>query len=313
MNTRAFELPIPDLTPWRAGNTGVPGVWRFDSGAAGPDVLITAIVHGNELCGAWALHDLLAAGVRPQHGALTLAFCNLAAFDTFDPARPDASRCIEHDLNRVWGEALHGPGASVEHLRARQLAPFVERADWLLDLHSMHDPGPPLLLTGVLPRNIELARTLGAPEHVVADAGHAAGCRMRDHGRFGAADTSAHALLLECGWHGALASHAVARDISVRFLRASGSVDSPNLPWPAMPSPPAQQVLEVTHAIAARSLDTRFAEPWWNMQCIARAGTVLGWREGEPFVTPYDDCTLVMPSLRQLRAGVTVVRLARRV
>jgi len=29
-------------------------------------------------------------------------------------------------------------------------------------------------------------------------------------------------------------------------------------------------------------------------------------------VTPYDDCVLVMPSLRQARAGVTVVRFARR-
>lgn len=27
---------------------------------------------------------------------------------------------------------------------------------------------------------------------------------------------------------------------------------------------------------------------------------------------PFDDCVLVMPSLRQLRAGVTVVRLAKR-
>jgi hypothetical protein len=29
-------------------------------------------------------------------------------------------------------------------------------------------------------------------------------------------------------------------------------------------------------------------------------------------LTPYDDCVLVMPSLRQARAGVTVVRFAHR-
>jgi hypothetical protein len=38
---------------------------------------------------------------------------------------------------------------------------------------------------------------------------------------------------------------------------------------------------------------------------------VIGWRDGEPVVTPYPDCVLVMPSLRQLRPGVTVVRLGR--
>jgi hypothetical protein len=38
---------------------------------------------------------------------------------------------------------------------------------------------------------------------------------------------------------------------------------------------------------------------------------VIGWRDGEPVTTPYPDCVLVMPSLRQLRPGVTVVRLGR--
>jgi hypothetical protein len=39
---------------------------------------------------------------------------------------------------------------------------------------------------------------------------------------------------------------------------------------------------------------------------------VIGWNEAEPVTTPYDDCVLVMPSTRQAKAGVTVVRFARR-
>ena len=34
--------------------------------------------------------------------------------------------------------------------------------------------------------------------------------------------------------------------------------------------------------------------------------------EGEPVTTPYDNCVLVMPSVRHAQAGVTVVRFARR-
>jgi len=34
--------------------------------------------------------------------------------------------------------------------------------------------------------------------------------------------------------------------------------------------------------------------------------------QGDAVKTPYDDCVLVMPSVRQARAGVTVVRFARR-
>jgi hypothetical protein len=38
---------------------------------------------------------------------------------------------------------------------------------------------------------------------------------------------------------------------------------------------------------------------------------VIGWSNGEAVTTPYDNCMLVMPSLRQLRPGVTVVRLGK--
>jgi Succinylglutamate desuccinylase / Aspartoacylase family len=309
----AWELTPPDLARWRSGNTGVEGVWRFESGMAGRELMITALVHGNEFCGAWAVLDLLESGLRPRRGVLTLALCNLAAFDAFDAQEPDASRFIEQDFNRVWGAGL-ARGDSLEHRRARSLVPFVERADWLLDLHSMHEPGPPLLLPGPLVRNLDLARDVGAPEHVVVDAGHADGTRLRDHGSFGQPqEDRACALLVECGWHGHESSRGVASDLCARMLCCSGVVEPGDLPTvaPRTPLSSTQRALEVTHAIVARSMDTRFAEAWRSTQRIARAGTVLGWCEGAPFVTPYDDCTLVMPSLRQLRPGVTVMRLAR--
>ena len=308
----AFALPAPHLGPWRSGNTGVEGVWSFTAADAGPDVLVTALVHGNELCGAWALLRALEAGLRPCKGNLTLAFCNLAAFDRFDAANDAASRFVDEDLNRVWGDGLAHRKSSGEQRRALVLRPFVERADWLLDLHSMSLPGPPLALTGLLSRNIALARELGAPGHVIVDAGHREGRRMRDHGRFGDPEGAALAILVECGQHGELASRDVALDSVVRFVARAGCVAAADTPpaW-RLPSPPAQRVFEVTEAIVARGTDVRFVGPWQTGQTLTEAGTLLGWNEGEPFATPYDDCTLVMPSLRQLRPGVTVLRLAR--
>jgi len=97
-----------------------------------------------------------------------------------------------------------------------------------------------------------------------------------------------------------------------RFLVACGAVDAADLPltwW--LPLPDAQQVLEVTGGVVARGRDVQFAQAWRSGQVVPEAGTVLGWDGGRPFVTPYRDCTLVMPSLRQLREGVTVMRLAR--
>jgi len=308
-----FQLSIPDLAIERAGNTDTPGIWHFDSGAPGRALMISALVHGNELCGAWALKDLLACGLKPRRGSLTLAFCNLDAFDRFDAARHDASRFVDEDLNRVWSAARLDDPATCERRRGAALRPWLERADWLLDLHSMHEPGAPLQLTGMLPRNIALARRLGAPQHVIVDVGHEDGVRMRDYGRFGDPGASdACALLIECGFHGDPAAYAVARDQVGRILVESGVADADDIPagW-LLPQPEAQRVLEVTDAVVAPSMNVRFAQPWQGLETLASAGSLIGWADDAPIVTPYDHCTLVMPSLRQLKPGVTVVRLAR--
>jgi len=318
MSALPFELPAPDISAWRAGNTGTEGVWHFDSGLPGRQVMISAVVHGNELCGAWALKGLLDAGLRPLQGTLTLVFANLDAFDRFDASAHDASRFTDEDLNRQWSDARIDAGDTNERRRAAALRPFVRQVDWLLDLHSMHEPSAPLLLTGVQPRNLVLAKQMGAPAHIVVDAGHKDGTRLRDYGRFGLPDEEAgdsRSLLVECGFHGDPASRAVAQDQCLRFLLASEIIDDAEaqrlLPGWRLPAPDQQFALTVTGPVVAKSQGFRFNAPFTGLERFAQAGTVIGDNDGEPVATPYDDCVLVMPSVRQARAGVTVVRFAR--
>lgn len=311
-------LQKPELGLWREGNTGTEGVWSFDSGKPGRHLMISALVHGNELCGAWALLGLLERGLRPRRGRLSLAFCNLAAFDRFDPANHDAARFVDEDLNRQWSAERLAAPSSAERRRAATLRPFVEAADWLLDLHSMHEPSAPLLLTGVQPRNLVLARALQGEAAIVIDAGHADGVRMRDFGRFGSSDEAApetRSLLLECGYHLDPGSRGVAEDYCARLLLAAGVVDEDDvaalLPgWLRRDAARAAPALRVRGAVVARSERFRFNQPFTGLERIAGAGTVIGDNDGEPVVTPFDDCVLVMPSTRQARAGVTVVRFA---
>lgn len=313
-----FEISPPSLGVWRAGNTGVEGVWHFAAAEPGPTVMITCLVHGNELCGAWAVKGLLESGLRPHRGALTLAFCNLEAFDTFDPAQHDASRFVDEDMNRQWSDERLAQPDTVERVRAALLRPFVESADWLLDLHSMHEPGPPLLLAGPHQRAVDFARTLNAVRHIVVDAGHSEGVRMRDFGRFGLPDSAADArtaLLIECGFHGDRSSIDIARDACYRFLLETGAVEPDALVtalagW-RRPSPVRQVVLDVEGAVVARDENFRFVRPFQPLEVIPRAGSLIGWDGDERIETPFDDCVLVMPSIRQARAGVTVVRYAR--
>lgn len=313
-----FDIEPPRLGVWRTGNTGVEGVWHFEGDEPGPVVMISCLVHGNELCGAWAVKELLESSIRPRRGALTLAFCNLAAFDRFDPANHDASRFVEEDMNRQWSEPRLAQMNSVERRRAALLRPFVQRADWLLDLHSMHEPGPALLLTGLHRRAVEFAVALNSVAHIVRDAGHADGVRMRDFGRFGLPDDSAQArtaLLVECGFHGDPASIIMAHDVCYRFLLQTGAVDPDvllaALPGWQQPAPDELIVLEVQGAVVAKDETFSFVRPMQPLECISRAGTVIARNQGEWVETPFDDCVLVMPSTRQARAGVTVVRYAR--
>ena len=114
-------------------------------------MLINALTHGNEFCGMVAVCHLLDSGVRPKIGTLTLSFANVAAYETFDPAKPFESRQIAHNLNRIWSKAwLDGDEDSVELRRAREMRPAVAAADHILDIHSTSAGRPAVLgLSGV--------------------------------------------------------------------------------------------------------------------------------------------------------------------
>ncbi|HEY8356789.1 MAG TPA: succinylglutamate desuccinylase/aspartoacylase family protein, partial [Ramlibacter sp.] len=262
MSEPEFLLHPPDLARWRPGNTGTEGVWRFDAPAPGPHVAVTALIHGNELCGAWAVSQLLQwlhAGGTLRRGRLTLALCNLRAFERFDAADAHASRFVEEDLNRQWSPERLASGTSLERRRAAELRPWLEEVDYLLDLHSMHEAGSPLLLTGMQPRHVDFARALGMAGTVVIDAGHAEGKRMRDFGAFGSDEGDARSLLVECGFHGDLDSRLVAQDAVHRLLELAALVDVAQLPAWRLDRPAAQWALEVTEAVVAQTTDFRFA------------------------------------------------------
>ena len=305
------ELEAPDISPYRAGNCGIEYVTSFDSGAAGPHLMLAALTHGNELCGAIALDWLLRQGVRPRAGRLTLAFMNVAAYARFTREDPSASRSVDEDFNRVWSpEVLDGTRDSVELRRARELRALVASVDALLDIHSMQNATPPLMLCGLTRKGRELALSLGTPAHVVCDAGHAAGRRMRDYAAFADEASPKNALLIECGQHWERASATVAIDAMLRFLLHFGAIEPGLAQQGLAPLPAAQRVVEVTQAVTIESDAFSFAAPYIGMEVIARAGTVIGHDGGRDVITPYDDCVLIMPSKR-LRKGETAVRLGR--
>lgn len=307
-----IELTAPDIADHREGNTGIDYVHSFKADEPGPHVMISAVVHGNELCGALTLDFLLRERVRPRRGTLTLAFANVAAFQRFDPSAPTESRKVDEDFNRVWDATkLDGDAQSVELGRARELRPLLDEVDFLLDIHSMQHPTEPLVLCGPTAKGRAFARAIGYPAYVVADEGHAAGRRMRDYGAFADQASPKNALLIECGQHWARSSRSVSDEMALRFLQHFSLVDPDWLALRLRPDAPApQKVIEITDAVTVETEQFSLAQPFVGMEVLPQAGTLLA-HDGEwEVLTPYDNCVLIMPS-RRFDVGATAVRLGR--
>jgi predicted deacylase len=308
-----IEIQPPDIAVYRSGNAGVDYVHVVDSGRAGPIVMVQALTHGNEFCGALALDTLIRTGIRPAAGRLVLAFANVAAFARFDFDDPDASRYIDEDYNRVWADdVLFGPRDSAELRRARELRPFVDAADFLLDIHSMHEPCRPIMVCGMIDKHVALARKVGLPADLLVDTGHPAGLRMRDRGGFNDPASPRSSLLIECGQHWEKGAVDVALDTTLRFLAATGCLSFDAIaPRLRLALPERQRVVRVTEPVVARSMDFRFLVPIEGLAIVPRAGTPIARDGNTVWSAPYDDTVLVMPSMRHLKPGNTQVRLGR--
>lgn len=312
MRTTSYpvEISAPDISAYAAGNMGLEYSMSFEASLSGPHVMLSAVVHGNEISGAIVLTELLELGIRPSRGKLTFVFANPAAFANFSGKHPTLSRFVDEDFNRVWGSAvLDGSRTSRELERARALRALIDDVDYLLDIHSMQHGIEPLGLCGPTKKGKSFAKALGFPRHIIADVGHASGVRMRDYGAFSNEDSPNNALLVECGEHWRAPTVTVAREMARRFLLHLEMVNPDALPGDRF-TVPQQRLIEVTGPITARSNNFRFTQDFHGLEVIKNAGTVIGHDGTTPVETPYDNCVLVMPS-RRLSRGGTAVRLGR--
>lgn len=301
-----LEVTPRDLSAYREGNVGVPYVHRFQASRPGPHVLINALTHGNEFCGMVAACHLLDTQVRPLRGTLTISFANVAAYETFDPARPFESRQITHNLNRIWSDAwLEGPQDSVELRRARALRPVVAEADHILDLHSTSQDVQPFWVYPNLERNASVAKALPAPAiHLVMPKGLGSGTPVIEHGRHGQPDSDAGAALVaECGQHFKQSSADLAIAITLNFLGHFGLIDH------APPQGAASRRFELlkTHVVA--NANFKFARPVIGFETFAK-GELIATDGDEAILAPCDNCTLFMPTREPIvgREGVYLTR-----
>jgi predicted deacylase len=303
-----------DLSAYRRGNTGIDYVHRFTSGRPGPHVLVNALTHGNELCGMVAATHLLDSGVRPRIGTLTVSFANVAAYESFDPARPADSRQLVHNMNRIWSDAwLDGDEDSPELRRARAMRPAVAAADHILDIHSVTADVPPFWVYPQSDSNAAAALAIGRPGvHLVMPQGLRSGTPLIQHGRHGSAGFHGVGLVVECGGDFLRRSADVATNAALDFLAHFGLIDraehaeGPN----RAPQPqPRQQRFELIHVWVIKTPHFRFPVPLKGFETFAR-GELIAIDGGEEVRAPCDDCTVLMPATQTLpgREGIYLTR-----
>ncbi len=311
-----IETVFPDISEWAISNTRFSHVWTYASGISGPHLCVNALVHGNEVCGAiacdWLMRELK-AGLRPRRGTLSVAFANVDAYQSFDASRPFDSRCMEEDFNRLWDvSTLDGKRDSRELRRARELRLFYDSVDHLLDLHSMLEPAPPIALAGDTAKGLKLACAVGAPEHILVDAGHTAGKRLRDYAGFGDIHSPKSALLIECGQHWERAVGDVAKQVTLRFLKHFDILDTDWIEHHLEKSGalPPQHIVDISKVVTHTEATFQWIRPVRGLEVIATANTLIA-TDGEHEVrTPHADAVMVMP-VPHPKVGQTAVRMGR--
>ncbi|TFZ07627.1 succinylglutamate desuccinylase/aspartoacylase domain-containing protein [Ramlibacter humi] len=291
-DTPIFEVLPRDLSAYRRGNTGIDYVHRFESGKPGPHVLINALTHGNEICGMVAATHLLDEGVRPLIGTLTVSFANVAAYESFDRARPFDSRMLVHNLNRVWSdELLGGTGDSPELRRARELRPIVTAADHILDIHSTSQDVEPFWVYPAFDRNASVALAIGRPPiHLVMPNGLGSGTPVIQHGRHGLRDSNAGAaVVVECGGHFRQASADLAVQVTLDFLGYYGLIER-SLECGSQP----QHRYELLRTVVIQTREFRFTRPLKGFETF-KAGDLIAVDGSEEIRAP-EDCTILMPA-----------------
>ena len=286
-----IEVLPRDLSAYRHGNVGIDYVHRFESGRPGPHVLVNALTHGNEFCGMTAATHLLDTGVRPRIGTLTVSFSNVAAYESFDPARPFESRQLVHNFNRIWSpQWLDGPEDSPELRRAREMRPVLAAADHILDLHSTSQDVTPFWVYPAFERNAGAALAIGRPSvHMVMPGGLGSGTPIIQHGRHGEADGHGVALVAECGQHFLRSTSALAVEVALDFVAHFGLIER------AVQAQGRQRRFELLQTLLVKTPEFAFTRPVIGFESYAK-GELIATDGVDEIRAPCEDCTILMPT-----------------
>ncbi|MCL2520911.1 MAG: succinylglutamate desuccinylase/aspartoacylase family protein [Spirochaetaceae bacterium] len=259
----------------------------YSSVHAGPHLLITGCIHGNEVCGYRAITNLInklnSGEVILKRGSLTLIpVCNPPAFYA-------NKREVNVNLNRYIGE--HTDLKTYEYKVANQVAKAIKNCDYHVDLHSFSDKeGEPFAFEDYdEPKVSALARTFGLAVVKGWPALYPpANEKVGDSG-FYAHSLGKVSVTVECGSNGTEAADKVAADCIIKALNFLEMADA------KLPEANAASKVYVMDKIETYQKEGRLSREWNTFDFIKAGEVVAEYDDGEviKFAT---DCYMIMPN-----------------
>lgn len=320
MTRTASQIPSSTKRPSHLRTVSYHGL------APGSRLLVLGAVHGNEVCGALAIDQLLK---DIDCGLLAIVRGTLTFVPVTNPlAYQLKQRTGERNLNRNM--APSAIAQDFEDRIANVLCPLLDAHEVLLDLHSFHTGGAPFVMIGPQNNTGELepfsraveemqlalhtgpyrilegwldtyasglkrraaaaaASASGRSQSLVTNPNYGVGTTeyMRARGGYG--------VTLECGQHDdpngvAVAKRAIEQTLAMLGMTASAAA-------PLEPAGAEREVLRLMDVIDRDHADDRFAREWRSFD-VVKAGELIGTRQGGAEVRVPADGFVVFPNPR---------------
>lgn len=277
-------------------------VFEFKGGRPGPTLIMLGSVHGNEPCGTAALRRLKG---KIESGEMPLQVGGVILIPVANPgAAAEGKRFLERDLNRSLFPKAPDEIKVYEDKLDNQICAQIDRADYLLDLHSYSVGGAPFcFISGKSAAEVAFAESLGVTRNFVwgwSDAYGVSGVEAKyawgttEYSR--ARAKPAIAVTLECGQHKDATAPDVAYAAAVNALAYLGIVDLAAagrvLAKVQIPAPGPKQFARMHSVVwnepATLEPDLVHFSPLKSGQALARRP------DGSAIVAPFDGF-LIMP------------------
>jgi predicted deacylase len=292
----------------------------FQALEPGKKLIILGAVHGNEVCGTRAINRVIS---EIEQGKIILRSGKVTFVPITNPlAYAKNERSGDRNLNRNLFPTKT-PQDFEDHI-ANWLCPLLAAHDILLDLHSFHTPGLPMVMMG--PENntgtLEAFKFAAEENALAVRLGvnrfvdgwldtYAKGVERRKtlnlhpqdrqhllntDVRYGVGTTEymreqgGYALTLECGQHAEPQAPEIGYQAILNTLIYLGFIDG------KMPEPVAEkQALRLYDVIDRNSPDDQFLQEWKSFDEI-KAGTAVGKRADGSLVCAQSDGFIVFPN-----------------